>query len=424
MTHVQKYLVFEGLRAGIAVTASQAFFNALPTIFSHWPFSIESGAEREVFGTLVEQDTRYAFTSPFMDKSPTYRDPVNAICAIVAELAWARLREDPSLLCLHGAAVEIAGRLVVFPATRRAGKSTLSVALAAAGHRVFTDDFLPLSIAKNGIINGISSGVSPRLRLPMPPQIGKRASQFLSDRQTVSNRQYAYVAPNESESGRFGEAAPIGGIVFLNRRDSSAASLTKIDKAETLKTLIQQNFSRAGNAAGILAMLEFLARNLPAYSLSYDEAEPAIELLAQQFASWPEPLPRFTPKAVLANEFDNGLKPYIAYDNVSTGQFEHAAGVEVVNSGDKRFLTGRNGQSIHYLNEGAAMIWQILDEPTGIEEAVDILCAAFPDLPREQAEADVLRCFSDFGKNGLLNRLEAAPNAPPPAAQIYAKQGG
>ncbi len=416
----QQYLLLDGMNAGVAVKADSAFFNTLPQIFSHWPYEVADESGRDMFATLELTKKRYRLSSPHMEKDAYYREPVNAICAIVAELAWQRLREDPSLLCLHGAAAEFAGRLVVFPATRRAGKSTLSVAMAAAGVRLFTDDFLPVSVGSDGIIRGISSGVSPRLRLPVPAQIGDAANGYMTRRQRVSNGQYSYIVPLKNEGAAFGEALPLGAAVFLERTDGAEAELEEISTAEALKTLIYQNFSRAGNAGDILAMLEFVALNLPAYRLRYDHAEPAIALLQARFSAWESPPPRYRPKAPLANEVEEGLKPFTRYKDVSSGQFEHAEGVQVVSTDGKRFLTGRNGQSIHYLNEGAALIWQILSEPTSVEEAVEILLAAFPEQDPAQIGKDVLHCFKSFGKNGLLQKIESNPGPVPQSAEIPA----
>lgn len=407
MEQEQQYLLLEGIKAGIALKVDTVFLESLPYIFSHWPHEVVGETTRETFAAIERKDNgRYYFTSPYIDSNDSYRDSVNGICAIVAELAWQRLREDPSLLCIHGAGADFAGRLVVFPATRKAGKSTLSVAMAAAGIRMYTDDFLPVSVEDDGIIRGVSSGVSPRLRLPLPDQIGTRALQYLTQRQHVSNKQYTYVKPLETEQASFGTALPLGAVVFLERREGAKAEMAEISKAKALKTLIYQNFSRAGNAGDILAMLEFVASSLPLYLLRYDDAEPAIDVLKAEFSGWETALPRYTPRAPLINESEHGLKPFTRYEDVSVGQFVQAEGVQVVSTDGQRFLTGRNGQSIHYLNEGAALIWQILDEPTSVDEAVEILLAAFPEQSREQVEGDVLRCLSDFGKNGLLSKIE------------------
>lgn len=403
----QKYLFLEGIEAGISLKVDSLFLESLPYIFSHWPYEIVSETKRDLFARMELKDNgRFYFTSPFIDSKDSYRDALNAICALVAELAWQRLREDPSLLCIHGAAADFAGRLVVFPATRKAGKSTLSVAMAAAGIRMFTDDFLPISVEDDGIIRGVSSGVSPRLRLPLPDQIGETAKAFMAQRPLLSNKQYTYVKPLTSENGHFGETMPLGGFVFLERSDGATAEITEITTADALKTLIYQNFSRAGNAGDILSMLEFVATNLPCYLLKYDEAEPAIALLGRHFAAWEAPLPQYHPRAKLTNEAEHGAIPFIRHEDVSLGQFTHAEGVQVVSTDGKRFLTGRNGQSIHYLNEGAALIWQILSEPTSVKEAVEILLAAFPEQAQTQVEQDVLRCLKDFGNNGLLHKIE------------------
>ncbi len=410
MDLTRKYLSVEGIKAGISLKVDSSFIEALPFIFSHWPYELKNTAACDIFATVeLKKDGWFYLTSPFMKGENNYLGAVNVVCALVAELAWQRLREDPSLLCIHGAAAEFGSRLVVFPATRKAGKSTLSVAMAAAGIRIFTDDFLPVSIEDDGIIRGEGSGVSPRLRLPLPAQIGRKAKEFMAQRPLLSNTQYTYVKPRQTESARFGETKPLGGFVFLERADGIAAQMAEISKAQALKTLIYQNFSRAGHAGDILAMLEFAAMNLPCYLLKYDQTEPAIALLQKQFSDWGTSLPQYFPRAKLGNEAAQGVVPFHRFTDVTFEQFEHANGVQVVAADGKRFLTGRNGQSIHYLNEGAALIWQILKEPASVDETVNILLAAFPEQARVSVEKDVLRCFEDFGKNGLLRKIDRAP---------------
>ena len=423
MENSTKYILLKGLEAGVSVNADAPFFAALPYILSNWPYEIVNTSTREMFAHVELVNGRYALSSPFIKQTDSYRDPLNVICAVVAELAWARLREDPSLLCLHGAAAEFSDRLVVFPATKKAGKSTLSVALAAAGVRMFTDDFLPLEIAQNGAINGLSSGVSPRLRLPCPTQIGPRAERYLETQKTLSNTQYTYVVPDETNCTAYNESAPLGGIIFLDRQDGTEATLSEITTAEALKTLICQNFSRAGNAVDILEMLKFVVQNLPCYMLHYDETEPAIEILKAKFKTWAAPVPAYRPSATLGNKSELDLKPFTRITDLSSGQFEHADGVHVVSADGQRFLTGRNGQSIHYLNEGAALIWQILSEPTSIDEAVEILLAAFPEQDEAQVKGDVLLCFEEFGKNGLLQKLNAVPLENMQPAETVGEQG-
>ncbi|MCK4713423.1 MAG: hypothetical protein KAT26_11150, partial [Marinosulfonomonas sp.] len=177
MDAILEYLQFEGLEATVELRVDQSFRAALPTVFPNWPHKILSISQTG-FASVTLESGKYTITSPFMEKPITFSDPANTLCALIVELAWARLRENPKHLCFHGAAVEFAGRLLIFPSTRRAGKSTLIVALAAAGKRVFTDDFLPLEIASDRQVLGVSSGIAPRLRLPVPAQIGRKAVNY------------------------------------------------------------------------------------------------------------------------------------------------------------------------------------------------------------------------------------------------------
>ncbi|MHA1128966.1 MAG: hypothetical protein ACTSRN_08480, partial [Alphaproteobacteria bacterium] len=206
MDTAPEYLVFEGLEATVELRVDQSFRDALPTVFPNWPHQIISTSSTG-FATVTLEGGKYTLASPYMEKAVTFSDPANTLCALIVELAWARLRENPQHLCLHGAAIEFAGRLLIFPSTRRAGKSTLTVALAAAGKKIFTDDFLPLEISPSGQVRGISSGISPRLRLPVPPQIGPKAVAYIGARNMIANRQYQFVSPRPSELATFGETA-------------------------------------------------------------------------------------------------------------------------------------------------------------------------------------------------------------------------
>lgn len=400
-----EYLCFDGLSGRIELRVDQRFRDALPTVFPNWPFEITTDAG-DSFASVTQSDGGYTITSPFMDGPSTFNDPANTICALIVELAWARLHENPELLCLHGAAVEFAGRLIIFPSTRRAGKSTLTVALAAAGKRVFTDDFLPLAIQPNGEVHGVASGISPRLRLPAPIQIGPQALAYISARNMIANRQYQFVEPRADELANFGDTAPIGGMIFLDRQDGATATLESVTNAEALSTLITQNFSRAVNAAGILKMLDFITTSATAYRLTYDTAEEAIALLNAQFQTWEGTPP--TLSDAFATEFLTSALDITAPKviDVTEGQFMQADSVTVITSEGKKFLTGRAGQSIHYLNDGAAMIWQLLDEPTSIVEAVTIIHTAFPEQPFLQIQTDVTATFTEFAQNSLLQTAE------------------
>ncbi len=407
MDMITGHLKFDGLDATVELCIDQKFADALPVVFPHWPHTIVQQDEDTSFASVTLTEDKYIIASPFMDAPATFRDPANALCALIVELAWARLRDDTSLLCLHGAAIEFAGRLVIFPSTRRAGKSTLTVALAAAGKTVFTDDFLPLKATPDGLLSGTSSGIAPRLRLPLPDQIGPVARQYIENRSMIHNRQYRFVSPRAGELANFGDTAPIGSLVFLERTEGAIAAIEPVSEAEALTALIKQNFSRAMNTAGILRMLGFITKSAPAYRLIYDDAEQAVALLETRFQEWDQAAPTF-PVDLASAAFESALELEFTPEplDISAGSFIHANGIEEVSSDGKRFLTGHNGKSIHSLNDGAVNIWRLLEEPTSITEAFQMLCAVFPDHPAEEIRRDVVATFTEFASNGLLKKAD------------------
>lgn len=407
MGMITGHLKFDGLHATVELCVDQQFIDALPIVFPHWNHTIVQHNETNSFATVTLTKNKYVITSPFMDSPSSFDDPANTLCALIVELAWARLRDDTSLLCLHGAAIEFAGRLVIFPSTRRAGKSTLTVALAAAGKTVFTDDFLPLKATADGLLSGTSSGISPRLRLPLPDQIGPVALDFIQNRSMIQNSQYRFVTPKSGELANFGDTAPIGSLVFLERTEGATALIEPVSESDALTALIKQNFSRAMNAAGILKMLGFISKSAPAFRLIYDDAEQAVALLESRFQKWDRAAPNFSGDMGDV-AFESAIEAEFTPEplNISDGRFIHAAGIEEVSSDSKRFLTGHNGKSIHYLNDGAVNIWRLLEEPTSTIEAIQMLCAVFPDHPAEEIHRDVVATFTEFARNGLLQKAD------------------
>lgn len=396
------WLKFKGLEACILLQVDAEFTESLNIVFAHWPFQLLQTPAQNSFADITLSQGKYTISSPFMAAPEHFKDPVNTICRLVVELAWAQLRERPELLCLHGAAVEMSGRLVVLPSTRRAGKSTLSLAMMAAGMKVFTDDFLPLEVAADNVIHGLSQGIATRLRHPLPDQAGPRTKAYFDARKHVENRQYRYIAAEPGNAARIGDAAPIGALVFLEQQPGCAPDLRPIAKSEALTALVRQNFSRAMNATAILKVLAAIVEGAPAYRLSYDQVEPAIDTLRAQFdrpESWPAAAakvdahaPREAPAAeaqmLPANWPDLAL---IRRQDVSEVSLE-----------GKRYLAGGNDRNIIYLNESAAAIWQLLSQPSTLADIVELLAAAFPEQDPARLTDDVTATLQAFAGNQLV----------------------
>lgn len=88
-------------------------------------------------------------------------DPIQAVRALNHELMHAIMRRRPDLLFVHAGVVAWDERAIVLPGVSRAGKSTLVLALLAAGARFLSDELLVWDAA-NGVARAFPR--APKLR--------------------------------------------------------------------------------------------------------------------------------------------------------------------------------------------------------------------------------------------------------------------
>lgn len=69
---------------------------------------------------------------------------------------------------------------------------------------------------------------------------------------------------------------------------------------------------------------------------------------------------------------------------------------------NKVFLEIPDSDQTYHLNSTGAALWRLLAEPTTVETAVDVIHEAFPDVARNEIEADVASLVADLLLQGLL----------------------
>ena len=193
-----------------------------------------------------------------------------------AAIYW-YLDENPSQLCMHGAAVLIGSALVCFPAQGRAGKSTLTACLAARGHTIFADDVLALDGNE-----GISLGFLPRLRIPLPAMLGPDTRAYLSTHVGPSDESWSYFDPGLGMAP-LGRRAAVTSIVLLERRGEGEAGLRPGRTADALRLLIAENIIRQLPMAEIFDQLHALATSADKHVLHYCDPQEAAALLERAF---------------------------------------------------------------------------------------------------------------------------------------------
>ena len=287
-----QFLEFSDLSAPVQLEGCGALLPIISKVLAKWQFS-ESQPSLPVAPCMkISRDGpgRYLCAIAAGDAIPTRLDAVDAVCEMVAELAWEQIRSNPSWLCLHCAAVEMNGRLVLFPNRRRAGKSTLTAVLASRGYRVFTDDFLPVNVDPEGYIQGRANGILPRIRLPLPDEFSDAFKKWADSDPGPQNKRYKYLEI-QALADR-GSALPIGAVVVLNRGDVTEPSLHVIDRETVLDGMLAQNFARTLHSGKILQASNGVTETAELLRMDFGSAEAAADLLEEKFRAWPTPSER------------------------------------------------------------------------------------------------------------------------------------
>jgi len=392
------HLKFEALSRPIALINCRNIIDHFPIIFPGWQIAeVPVSAEPPIM-TLRHEENTFILESDWLEKPLRRKDKVDAICGFVAELVRAQVNDDVKFLCLHGAAADFAGKLVMFPNKYRAGKSILSACLAAARVKVFCDDVLPVSLLEG---YGIASGLAPRLRLPLPDNLSDESRQFIESNTALKGRQYLYLDLQSDTLATRGSQLPVGAFVLLEREEGITAVLDSISEGEVLHQVVWQNFAREAEAPKILERLSQMVANAQRYRLRYDRAEDAVALLKEAFKDWPEPEQETSPTLQLSNH--KVQQP----GEIPPGCYLRQADISVVNVDGEGFLADVQGAAIHHLNPIGSAIWTLLAEPASFDEMVDLLLTAFPEVGREQIEDDIgILIKSLVSKNLLI----AGPN--------------
>jgi hypothetical protein len=384
-------------------------FPSLTAVLGDWPFHrLEHIGPRETAQTIsVTRDAAgYRIASPWLAPALVEGSKVGAVFSVTAELARAFAEEKPERLCLHCAAIEAAGRLIIFPNTEETGKSTLAVKLASYGFRIFADDVLP--IGETGP-EGRSLGIAPRLRLPLPSTADTVFREFVEAHRGPHDNEFAYLTLPSNLLAPYGAAAPIGAFVLLDRRTSAAAQLVPVLRGRGLEQLIVQNFAPGGTTINTVDRLHGVLEQTPCFSLTYSNLDEAAALIRDRFATQNAPW-RETAAEQKSGIVDAELSVEVPSERIGarTPRYDQMPGVILRTVGDDLFLVKEGEEGVFHLNAVAAGLWRLLEKPTTLATATDVLRAAFPNADARRVKRDVRNLFDTLQAGGLIRSSSMA----------------
>jgi hypothetical protein len=346
----------------------------------------------------------YQIASPWLSDPLEERSAVGAIFSLVAELARAFAEEEPSGICFHCAAVASHGRLIVFPNTEEAGKSTLATRLAVAGFRIYAEDVLPILTPGN---EGMSLGLAPRLRRPLPANAQFELRSFVEAHRGPADDEFLYLSLPPTLLAPYGETAQIGAIVLLDRRASGPARLTPIERGTALLHLVVQNFAPLGMTTTCLDQLLTLIAGIPCFTLRYSDLDAAAAVFAHHFAAPNAPWHRGRNDAWIKREPKIEVALRAAEGRSQVLSFRQTPGV-VVRAIEADVLLMKPGeQAVFHLNALGASLWFLLEHPTTIETATKLLQIVFPQVESRRIKRDVRVLFDRLQAAGLVHKVRS-----------------
>lgn len=338
-----------------------------------------SGARRPADIRIVRSAGVYRWhgrtlTKPVVWQQRAPSTTMGVICDLHDVLFDWFLGRNPDHLCLHAAAIEVGEGLVLIPSIGKAGKSTLSIAMAGLGNRVFADDVMALEPKRD---HGMAFGVVPRLRMPLPERIGARYRRFLGRRTGPSNANWVYADLRDGEIAPFGATAPIKAIVFLDRRAEGPARLAPVDNDQVLRELVLQNFAQGVAPLAAFDRLLKLARQADCKRLVFSDTNEAARLLSRVY---------------------RGKSPA---ETRKGGARLRQSGVER-QLGDALFLISQRQNAVLGLSPTAAAIWRQIARGRSRRVVDALFQSAFPEVEFGQVAADIDNAYRTFERHGLV----------------------
>lgn len=393
------YIYFAGLSRPLRFINCQALLGQLHRVLPTWPFRQAAKGVAAPIITVERRTRHYRLSAPWLAGPLRCDSKASVASSIIVDLIYAWLGDNPAWLCLHAAAAQFAGRLVVFPSTNRAGKSLLMARLLAAGHTVYSDDLLAFNMEGQAM----AFGVPPRLRPPLPPTEEEALGEFVRAHLGLGDKYSQFVeAPAIAPFGRQGF---IGAFVMLKRHKEGAPGLSPAPGGQALRNLVYQNLMREASAHDVLSAACALTEQTPCWLLRYSNTNEAYALLREFFAEGSSPGFSAGP-APGAEAAAEERQPYYRAPargvRPSAAMFVARPGVRGVAGRGEFFLTGAQGSDIFHLNAMGWALWQMLATPLSELEAVALLQEAFSSTPQARIERDVMALFAALKAEGLI----------------------
>jgi len=250
-----------------------------------WPIRWRDDAAPDATVTGRFDGENWWFDSTSYD-SPDYSFPTGLPAAngLVGALLGSMLGLRPTWFTLHAAAVEIDDRLVLIAGANMAGKSTLATALAAGGHRLWSDDRVLIMPDDGGDgFQAVALGLAAKVRLPLPDDAPAAYRHWIRDRRDLVGDGMMYLKTGAVDMAAAGQMTRPARLLIPDRDPGrNDTGLAPLSAGQVVKHLVPACYAPHMSPVARLQMLARLAGTLDAAVLKYRDA---FSLTADQIIS-------------------------------------------------------------------------------------------------------------------------------------------
>lgn len=199
----------------------------LPVFLAGWPFRRVADGEGLAPAIAVAERAGgeiVVTTGGAGGAETVFADAFEAANGLAGALVAGFVRQS-ELLAVDAGSALVGRGLAVLLGGPLSGKSSVALHLAAAGYRLFGARRLALRLAPEAPPAGLCLGLTPRVRLPLPPDCGARFRDYVESFTEIRGPTAAWLKLWEGEAAGFMEEAPLAAFVLLERAESGPCRL-------------------------------------------------------------------------------------------------------------------------------------------------------------------------------------------------------
>lgn len=149
---------------------------------------------------------------------------------------FAALLHQRNYLVLHGSAVEVKGKAVIFTGVSGAGKSTLAASLCRRGYKLITDDLCAVKFSEEGIPQLMPGFPNLKLWADSAKALGQNIDSLTAIRDNLEKYRIS------AEDSFSLEAMPISRMYILNSHNNSDIKISKLEALKKLEAIINNTY--------------------------------------------------------------------------------------------------------------------------------------------------------------------------------------